>query len=145
MSEQLSVPVNPVEPHVDVEFDLPTETDLPADRPTPSTRSVADSRVKDDLDVILLTLVRQRQGREETNGKALMDEIARRFGTQLSPGTVYPCLHELAEAGLLLVHERVRTKEYVLDDEERVEEHIGTAMHEHFALANVFGDALRGE
>lgn len=142
MNEPLSVPVTAVRSPIDVQFATSDAEPQSAGYPM---QSVADRRVKDNLDVILLTLVRQREGTAETNGKALMDEIARLFGTRLSSGTVYPCLHELAEADLLLVHERVRTKEYVLADEERVETYIGDAMRQHFALAGLFGDALRGE
>ncbi|WP_254536234.1 helix-turn-helix transcriptional regulator [Halomarina litorea] len=140
MDEQANVSTVPVEAVVETE----TPASASATPTDYATRGVDDGRVKDDLETILLTLVRRRQGRAETNGKALMNAVAVTFGTQLSPGTVYPCLHGLAEEGLLAVHERVRTKEYVVADEDRVARRIEGAMHQHRALARLFEDAVGG-
>ena len=65
--------------------------------------------VKASLEDLLLLLVLTRG--EETHGKGLMDDLGRLFDARLSPGTVYPRLHDLAEEGLLDSVEKVRTKE----------------------------------
>jgi len=105
-------------------------------------RGVSDAFVKDNLAAILLTLVWRRQGHAETNGKALMDGLATTFGARLSPGTVYPCLHELAEEGILAVQERVRTKEYGIADPDAAAARIEREMHQHLALARLFAATL---
>ena len=102
--------------------------------------SFDDEMVKNSLDELLLVLVALRS--EQTHGKGLMDDLANVFDSRLSPGTVYPRLHELEEQDLLDVHELVRTKEYRIDgrDESRVT--IQSAMTQHIALGYVLFSAL---
>jgi hypothetical protein len=100
-----------------------------------------EAMVKSNLESILVTLVAlQEQG---THGKALMGELARLFDAQLSPGTVYPSLHELEDQEIFRMHEMVRTKEYRLDDAEAARELVAEAMYQHLALGLFFRQALR--
>ena len=125
------------------------ETDLPAKLVGDVADELSEGRrldfeealVKESLDEVLLVLV--ALGEEGTHGKGLMSDLETFFGANLSPGTVYPRLHELEEEGLLEVHELVRTKEYRIADEERVQERIAGAMQQHLALAAVFRNGLR--
>ena len=71
-----------------------------------------------------------------------MSDLEAVFGADLSPGVVYPRLHELEEEGLLEVQELVRTKEYRIADGERVRERIEGAMRQHLALAAVFRNGV---
>lgn len=96
--------------------------------------------VKDNLDAILLALVRTTDG--ETHGKALMNRLSSLFGVHLSPGTLYPRLHALEESGLLRVQERVRTKEYSVADGEAVEEFVERTARQHLVLGRMLRDAL---
>ena len=124
------------------------ETDLPAELVGDVADELSEGRrldfeealVKESLDEVLLVLV--ALGEEGTHGKGLMSDLETFFGANLSPGTVYPQLHELEEEGLLEVHELVRTKEYRIADEERVRERIASAMQQHLALAAVFRSGL---
>lgn len=100
----------------------------------------ADETVKDNLNSVLLTLVAGRSA--DSNGKHLMDDLGRAFDSDLSPGTVYPKLHDLEEAGLLEKHELVRTKEYDIADAERFRERITEQMRQHLALGMYFHHAL---
>jgi hypothetical protein len=100
-----------------------------------------EAMVKANLESILVTLVAlQEQG---THGKALMGDLARLFDAQLSPGTVYPSLHELEDQEVFRMHEMVRTKEYRLDDEDAARELVAEAMYQHLALGLFFQQALR--
>lgn len=99
-----------------------------------------DEIVKQSLDELLLLLVSLRDG--GTHGKGLMEDLATVFDSRLSPGTVYPRLHELEEADLLEMHELVRTKEYRIDDREAVHEQIETAMRQHLTLGLFLQTAL---
>jgi hypothetical protein len=99
-----------------------------------------ESVVKENLDEILLLLVAHRGS--ETNGKSLMSDLATVFDTRLSPGTLYPQLHDLEDEGLLEVQELVRTKEYRVDDEEALAERVTAAAEQHLALGLFFHAAL---
>jgi hypothetical protein len=88
--------------------------------------------VKENLGEVLLSLVAHRSA--ETNGKRLMEDLSRVFDADLSPGTVYPQLHDATEAGLLERHELVRTKEYHVDDPETVRDRLETEMRQHLVL-----------
>ena len=96
--------------------------------------------VKHSLDELLLVLVALRDG--ETHGKGLMEDLAELFDARLSPGTVYPRLHELEETDVLEMHELVRTKEYRIDDLEETRGRVENAMTQHLALGFVFYSAL---
>ena len=78
----------------------------------------------------------------ETHGKGVMDDIEEFFGVDLSPGTVYPVLHDLEEEGLLSMHELVQTKEYSVEDAEATAEMLRRTMGQHLALGLVFRRAL---
>jgi len=99
-----------------------------------------DYVVKENLDVVLLLLIAHRSS--DTHGKGLMGDLANVFDARLSPGTVYPQLHELEEEGLLEVQELVRTKEYLVDDEEALAERVTAAMEQHLTLGLFLRAAL---
>jgi hypothetical protein len=88
--------------------------------------------VKQNLDEVLLMLIALREN--GTHGKGLMDDLGIHFQSRLSPGTVYPRLHDLEERGLLDRQEMVRTKEYLIADDEQVRAHLEHAMAQHLTL-----------
>lgn len=96
--------------------------------------------VKYSLDELLLVLILLRDG--ETHGKGLMADLSELFDARLSPGTVYPRLHDLKEDDVLEMHELVRTKEYRISDHEEVRARLETAMTQHLALGYIFSKAL---
>ena len=98
-----------------------------------------DAIVKENLEAILLVLISLRGS---AHGKRLMGDLSDVFDAQLSPGTVYPRLHDLEAAGVLSVHELVRTKEYTIADAKRARERIERAMYQHLALGAVFRSSL---
>ena len=108
--------------------------------PGSRTFDIESALVTESLDEVLLVLV--GLGEEGTHGKGLMSDLETVFGADLSPGVVYPRLHELEEEGLLEVQELIRTKEYRIADEERVRERIEGTMRQHLALAAVFRNGL---
>ena len=65
---------------------------------------------------------------DEANGMDIIREFTHRFGVQFSPGTVYPHLHSLEEEGVLVCQERVRTKEYRIDDPELAAAHLDSVL-----------------
>lgn len=99
-----------------------------------------EEHVKNALDELLVVLVALGDG--ETHGKGLMEDLSECFDARLSPGTVYPRLHALDDAGVLAVHELVRTKEYRIADEGTAREEIESAMRQHLALGFVLYAAL---
>ncbi|WP_254840677.1 PadR family transcriptional regulator [Natronomonas marina] len=104
--------------------------------------SIEEGLVKESLPNLLTALVELR--RSETHGKGVMEDLERFFGVDLSPGTVYPVLHDLEEGGLLSVHELVQTKEYSIDDGDAARQRLEDAMGQHLALGLVFRRALEG-
>ena len=98
-----------------------------------------DEIVKQTLDEILIALISLRDG---THGKALIDDLSRLFDAELSPGTVYPRLHDIENDGTLAMHELVRTKEYSVDDDEAAKSRIERAMYHHLALGLFLHDSL---
>ena len=104
------------------------------------TLSIDEGLVKQVLPELLTALVRLRTG--ETYGKGVMDDLEEFFGVDLSPGTVYPVLHDLEEEGLLSVHELVQTKEYSIEDPKATAEMLRRTMGQHLALGLVFRRAL---
>lgn len=88
--------------------------------------------VKQNLEEILLMLISLRD--HGTHGKGLMEDLTRLFDSDLSPGTVYPRLHDLDEDDLLQMQEMVRTKEYRINDEAASRELVTEAMYQHLAL-----------
>jgi hypothetical protein len=100
-----------------------------------------EALVKNSLDELLLVLVALRDG--DTHGKGLMKDLSQVFDARLSPGTVYPRLHDLEDDDLLEMHELVRTKEYRLADDGDEHQRIETAMQQHLALGFIFYSALQ--
>jgi hypothetical protein len=91
-----------------------------------------ESMTKENLDEILLLLIAARES--DRHGKALIGDLTAVFDAHLSPGTVYPQLHQLEDEGLLQMHEKVRTKEYHVGDDEGVRARLERSMHQHLAL-----------
>ena len=104
------------------------------------TPSIDEGLVKQAPPELLTALVRLRTG--ESHGKGVMDDLEEYFGADLSPGTVYPVLHELADEGPLSVHELVQTKEYSVEDADAARGQLSAAMGDHPALGLVFRRAL---
>ena len=102
--------------------------------------AVDEGLVKQSLPELLTALVELRTS--ETHGKRVMDDLEEFFGVDLSPGTVYPVLHDLEEEGLLSVHELVQTKEYSVEDPKATAEMLRRTMGQHLALGLVFQRAL---
>lgn len=96
--------------------------------------------VKDNLAELLLMLVATRSA--EANGKRLREDLDHLFGADISPGTAYPELYDLEEAGLLEHQELVRTKEYFIDDESAARETISSEMEQHLVLALFYRNCL---
>lgn len=101
---------------------------------------IDDSRIKESLPELLMVLIALRQ--TDAHGKGIMEDLNRFFGAQLSPGTVYPMLHDLDDEGLLEMRELIQTKEYAVDDEAAVEARLQDAMRQHLTLGLVFQRAL---
>jgi DNA-binding PadR family transcriptional regulator len=104
------------------------------------TLSIDEGLVKQTLPELLTALVRLRTG--ESNGTGVMDDLEEYFDADLSPGTVYPVLHDLEEEGLLSVHELVQTKEYSVEDSEATAELLRHGMEQHLAVGLILQRAL---
>lgn len=87
--------------------------------------------VKNNLEDVLLVLIGLHG---ETHGKELMSDIANLSGVQLSPGTLYPVLHDLESEGYLTMHKKVRTKAYSIKDPGDVVETLERSMIEHMSF-----------
>lgn len=106
--------------------------------------SFEETHVKSSLDELLLSLVALRTA--DTHGKQLLDDLAQEFDTILSPGTVYPRLHDLCDEEILEQRELVKTKEYTLADTELARSNVAAAARQHLALGMVLRAALeRGD
>ncbi|ELY92957.1 PadR family transcriptional regulator [Natrialba hulunbeirensis JCM 10989] len=101
-----------------------------AELPVPEVE-FSDELVKHNLDEILLVLIALHDG---SHGDELLTDLSQHFGTDLSPGTVYPALHALEESGYLSMHTKVRTKEYSTADEPAVQTTLEQTMLEHLAF-----------
>ena len=102
--------------------------------------SFEETHVKSSLDELLVSLVALRSA--DTHGKQLLDDLAQEFDTILSPGTVYPRLHDLCDEAVLEQRELVKTKEYTLDDAETAHDNVAEAARQHLALGMVLRAAL---
>jgi hypothetical protein len=100
----------------------------------------ADGQVKSSLDELLLSIVALRSS--NTHGKQLLDDLGQEFDTMLSPGTVYPRLHDLCDEGVLEKQNLVSTKEYTIDDADTAHTQIAEAAHQHLALGMILRAAL---
>ena len=94
--------------------------------------AIDDGLVTESLDEILLALI--ASSTDQTHGTELMDELERCFDAQLSPGTVYPRLHELDSEELLERHELVQTKQYSISNDPAVRDRIERAVYQHLAI-----------
>lgn len=90
-----------------------------------------ETLIKENLDELLLVLIALHEG---THGDELLTDLERVFDARLSPGTVYPSLHDLEERDVLSMHAKVRTKEYSIADSEYVRETVEGAMIQHLAF-----------
>ena len=99
-----------------------------------------ESMMKENLDEILLLLIAARES--DRHGKALIGDLTTVFDAHLSPGTVYPRLHELDERGTVDVKPLVRTKEYEIADEGAMTNRIESAMRQHLAMGMFLRAAL---
>jgi len=99
-----------------------------------------ETHIKSSLDELLVSLVALRSA--DTHGKQLLDDLAQEFDTILSPGTVYPRLHELCDEGVLEQRELVKTKEYTLDDASAAKGNVAAAARQHLALGMILRAAL---
>jgi hypothetical protein len=102
--------------------------------------SVDESLVTRRLDDVLLALVALRS--DGTHGTGLMNDVEHVFGVEPSPGTVYPRLHDLEEAGPLACHDLVQTKQYGVADADDARERLERAVYQHLALGLFFEAAL---
>jgi len=102
--------------------------------------SFGETYVKSSLDELLVSLIALRTA--DTHGKQLIDDLAQEFDTILSPGTVYPRLHDLCEQDVLEQRELVKTKEYTLDDTETARANVAEAARQHLAIGMVLRAAL---
>jgi len=102
--------------------------------------AVDDGLVTQTLDEILLAVIALSD--EETHGTGLMEALSRLFDAQLSPGTVYPRLHDLEADGTLTVHELVQTKQYSIDDTETAASQIERAAYRHFVMGTFLQASL---
>lgn len=94
--------------------------------------AVDDGLVTHSLDEILLAIIASSD--DQTHGTGLMESLSRLFDAQLSPGTVYPRLHDLEADDTLSVHELVQTKQYSIDDSETAASRIEAAAYRHFVI-----------
>ncbi|MBV0903836.1 helix-turn-helix transcriptional regulator [Haloarcula salina] len=93
---------------------------------------VDDGLVTQSLDEILLAMIAVADG--GTHGTGLMEELSTQFGAELSPGTVYPRLHDLEARDTLQMHELVQTKQYTIADTATAKERIQNAAYQHLVL-----------
>lgn len=93
---------------------------------------VDDGLVTESLDEVLLALIAQAE--DDTHGTGLMAALSRLFDADLSPGTVYPRLHDLEDDGALQMHELVQTKQYSIEDHAGARDAVESAAHQHLAL-----------
>ncbi len=100
----------------------------------------SEERVKGSLDDLLVMLAGVRSS--ETHGKQLIEDLDEQFDTPLSPGTVYPRLHDLCDDGVLERRELVRTKEYTISDPESARATLAESARQHLALGLAFKAAL---
>jgi hypothetical protein len=94
--------------------------------------AVDDGLVTQSLEEILLAMIAIADG--GTHGTGLMEGLEDQFGAELSPGTVYPRLHDLEANGTLQMHELIQTKQYGIADSAAAKEQIAESASQHLAL-----------
>jgi predicted HAD superfamily phosphohydrolase len=90
-SESYETPLNEPEDAVDVEHEFEELMAQVDDVLQTDDVHFDDALIKENLDEILLMLISLHG---ETHGKELLSDLDGLFETELSPGTVYPRLHE---------------------------------------------------
>jgi len=93
--------------------------------------------VKDELETIVLALVL----REPMCGTDIIKTIHSKFNVLLSPGTIYPLLHDLEKKGLLKCEYGVKTKTY--KPIEGAEEKIRKMLEEHVKASRFLSKFLQ--
>jgi hypothetical protein len=93
--------------------------------------SLEEDLLKSALDELLLGLIATREG---ACGKRLRSDLFA-IGYDISPGTLYPHLHDLESDGVLTKHEGVKTKEFRLADPDGVRDHLRFRVRNLLALA----------
>lgn len=97
-------------------------------------RDIDNETVLAQLDELLLLLIAVRSG---GCGKVLRQDMRRLFGADLSPGTVYPHLNDLAEEGVLEVRELPKRKIFHISDGEAAFSTVESAMNQLFTVSFV--------
>lgn len=93
-----------------------------------------DELVKAYLDEILLVLILAHGG---ACGQDLIRDLYR-MGCSLSPGTVYPHLHDLDDEGVLKMHKKRQTKQFRVEDRQKIEARIRAAAANLGTLRSIF-------
>lgn len=91
-----------------------------------------DKLVAHSLDELLLAIIAKRD--RDTNGNALIRVLEELFDSRVSPGTVYPALHDMDDEDLLEMFELVRSKEYRIADSGGATARMEAAAQQHLAL-----------
>ncbi|MDL0132828.1 gas vesicle transcriptional activator GvpE [Halobacterium salinarum] len=86
---------------------------------------VGDDIIAEYIDEVLLVLITVRGG---ACGKELLQDVRRLFGADVSPGTMYPHLKQLADAGLLEMSELTKRKVYRVADAQAAIEHVDSVV-----------------
>lgn len=109
------------------------ETDSGIEEALIGVVSLNDQLVKAYLDEVLMVLIAARGG---ACGQELIQDLYR-LGCGLSPGTVYPHLHDLADEDILEMHEQCRTKQFTIRNHDEVEQLIRDTFRDLEALSAV--------
>lgn len=102
-----------------------------------------EDSVRSSVEELLVALVALRSA--DRNGSQLLDDLHEEFDAPLSPGTVYPALHDLTDEGVLEQRELIQTKEYVVDDESAARRRVADLASQHVALGMLFRAVLDSE
>jgi hypothetical protein len=94
-------------------------------------RSLDEDLLKASLDDLLLGLIAIRDG---ACGKELRSDLFS-IGYDVSPGTLYPHLHDLESDGVLTMQEGVKTNEFRLADSNVVRDHLQSHVRDLVGLA----------
>lgn len=101
--------------------------------------TVSDEIVTEHIDEILLLLIAVRGG---ACGKELLQDIRRLFGADLSPGTVYPHLTDLADDDILEMQNLSKRKLYQLSDSGAMSTRVDHAADEFLLFSLVLKSVL---
>lgn len=124
------------EPDAYAELD-DTLTELLDERGLP--REIDRELVTTNLDELALLLTSLRGG---MTGEQFRSDLVDVFDEEISPGTIYPVLHDLEDEGALQMTQLVRTKRYNVADADAAYGRFEAAMRQHLALALLFRRAM---